>query len=639
MALAQYVTWACKANPNDPVYAQRLQEWADAVESRCSANWQRLASKEDLIPAGYPGLTQQIREAQKVLVFVHDDRAPQGLMFICKRWYQQQMAEYLSDSAVFEERQESWEEVLRPLAEFNKQWNFPTGSGVVYNYGIWKPAKKKFRFIAGTRKGDRVVGASGQSQAQDSEKLKEPPRQPLYHLNKALVQVLQHLERTLKEKDEERQQVMGIKAVWGIDSVESFVRMVRTHTGEILAGGLETVDFTTMYTAFPFEAIINRTMQAAQEAWEYAAINKVPVGVHPSSDPTLTMAGWSWDGMGYSLADLKTLITFAVENNFTCNGGQVRRQIKGMPMGLPPAPQLANLACYPVERDHMYSLPKELRAAAVCRYIDDIIKPGTMPLPSPAQYGMEYKTTSSGESVVYLGVRVYIQEHENGQRVVHTTVHDREADYPHHIVRYPLASTTAPSEQLGGVIMGRLEFARMVCSHMGDFKVSVANVFRNAQWRGYSRHLVQSVWSRFLFQRWHSGDIRVRELRVWFPKVWKWLASGTHKAPPQPWATAKHLDLASAVDKRDYLSVFGAPTPHHGLDCLLAELTPPTSPRQPPAVLTSPTPTPTHIPRRSLFLQPTSPRVAKGAGRRSGCQRAFDQPPAEPPGAGGDPPS
>ena len=62
---------------------------------------------------------------------------------------------------------------------------------------------------------------------------------------------------------------------------------------------------------------------------------------------------------------------------------------------------------------------------------------------------------------------------------MHTIVHDREERYPT-IVRYPLNATTAPTEQLGGVIMGRLEFARMACSHMGDFKQSVANVFRNA---------------------------------------------------------------------------------------------------------------------------------------------------------------
>ena len=585
-ALNQYTAWAAQSQPNDAVYHRKLGEWADAVEARCTANWQRGALNENLVPAGFPGLSQQMREAQKVLVFLHDDRAPHGLMFVCKRWYQKQMANYLADSSVFEDVTEPWSAVVERLAEINKRLEFPTGGGVVYNYGIWKPSKKKFRFIAGTHKSREAQSEGGEEQAEK----KEPPRQPMYALNKALVALLKNVEGALREKDEERQQKEGIKAFWGIDSVESFVRMIRTHTPDILGGGLETADFTTMYTAFTFDTIINRTMLSAQEAWAFVKDNKTPIGIDTSVEPTLTTAGWSWDGLGYTMVDLKEMVTVAVQNSYTCNGGRVRRQIRGMPMGLPPAPQLANLACYPVERDHMQNLPKELRTTAISRYIDDIVHPTTMPLPTADQYGMEYKITGSGESVVCLGVRVYIMTHKDGQRAVHTCVHDREEEYPHHIVRYPLATTTAPTEQLGGVIMGRLEFARMACSHMADFKLSVANVFRNAIWRGYSRRLVQSVWSRFLFQRWHAVDIRVRELRTWFAKVWKFLLSGPNRSPPAPWATATPLREEHSGPVGDFLAVFGHPGPLlvSGIDNLLAEMTPPPSPKareHPPATL------------------------------------------------------
>ena len=80
--------------------------------------------------------------------------------------------------------------------------------------------------------------------------------------------------------------------------------------------------------------------------------------------------------------------------------------------------------------------------------------------------------------------------------------------------------------------MGRLVHCQETCSHMKDFKESVGSIFRNAMWRGYPRRLVQSVWSRFLFQRWHSVDIRVKELRVWFAKIWSFLArNGAQKVP------------------------------------------------------------------------------------------------------------
>ena len=60
--------------------------------------------------------------------------------------------------------------------------------------------------------------------------------------------------------------------------------------------------------------------------------------------------------------------------------------------------------------------------------------------------------------------------------------------------------------------MGRLVHCQETCSHMKDFKESVGNIFDRCMQTGYPRRLVQSVWSRFLIQRWHSTDIRVKEL-------------------------------------------------------------------------------------------------------------------------------
>ena len=62
-------------------------------------------------------------------------------------------------------------------------------------------------------------------------------------------------------------------------------------------------------------------------------------------------------------------LSFLLTNAYTVNGGQIRRQIMGIPMGLCIAPQLANLACYPEERDFMLTT----RAVGLAgRYIDVI---------------------------------------------------------------------------------------------------------------------------------------------------------------------------------------------------------------------------------------------------------------------------
>ena len=118
-----------------------------------------------------------------------------------------------------------------------------------------------------------------------------------------------------------------------------------------------------------------------------------------------------------------------------------------MGMGWAPAPQAANLSCYPVERAHAYK-PEVPRTAAICRYIDDLWSAG-MPFPSAEDYRLGYRVVSQGPSVVYLGVKVYIKEAQDMaegalKRVVHTTVYDRQEEYPHHIVRYPAGDNHSP---------------------------------------------------------------------------------------------------------------------------------------------------------------------------------------------------
>ena len=67
-----------------------------------------------------------------------------------------------------------------------------------------------------------------------------------------------------------------------------------------------------------------------------------------------------------------------------------------------------------------------------CRYIDDFFVSGMDYTPAE-MYGMEYQKTSKDPfDVVYLGVRVQLR---NGS--LHSTLFDREEDYPFHIVRNP----------------------------------------------------------------------------------------------------------------------------------------------------------------------------------------------------------
>ena len=145
---------------------------------------------------------------------------------------------------------------------------------------------------------------------------------------------------------------------------------------------------------------------------------------------------------------------------------------------------------------------------------------------------------------------------------LHFTVYDPEEQYPYHIVRYPEFGSVAPRPQVDGVIMGRLVHCQETCTHMKDFKESVATVLRHAMWRGYARRLVQSVWSRFLFQKWHSADVRVKELRVWFAKIWAYLTKCGEKKCPEPTRAVPPI-LADQCSS-DFFNVFRVPSEQLG---------------------------------------------------------------------------
>ena len=533
----------------DDVREQKLRQWAAAVMKFALANWKAAEAKRGSKDMdGFPGLRQAIAEARTHLVFLHDDRAHPEIFIVCKRWYQKEMAKYLADGSVFDDVSGSWEELISGTTglktTLQNVFGFRCGEGIVYNYGIWKPTKGKFRFIAGTRTSSASEsGTSAPEARMDCSGKKGPPRSPTYFMCKALVKMLNVAIHTLRELDETRHAETGLKCFWGIDSVNAFTRMVRANADMVVRHGLSTYDFTTMYTSFSQATLIRNAMVSLTEAFEYEA-SKAPPG---QGAPTLTENGWSWGGDGLDLRKLREMVGYSILTNYTFNGGKIRRQVKGLPMGIPHAPQLVNLACYPVEKEYVL---RTRPMGLACRYIDDFATSGMDPPPMEL-YSMEYKKTSVDPNhVIFLGVEVAVREGR-----VHTTLHDREDEYPFHIVRYPAWDTVAPQQQFGGVVMGRFVSAQEACSYLQDFKESVANVVRRALQRKYPKNLLSKVWARFLHTRWPAGDIRRKELLNWFRRLMVYLDNHGETVSPKP--GQRLLPVRPAQLNSAFLQVFG----------------------------------------------------------------------------------
>ena len=159
-------------------------------------------------PEGHPGLAAQIKEAQDVLVFGHEDRSPHAVQCICKKFYQAALATQLAAPGVFTPLNVPAEEVMERVEAENKSRDFEHHNRLPYLYGTWKAKKKSFRWIAGTCKTE-----------EDKKREKEhgavvgKPKNALSTVGGLLVKWLQVVLHTLKKKDQ-LQAGKGIRHFW-----------------------------------------------------------------------------------------------------------------------------------------------------------------------------------------------------------------------------------------------------------------------------------------------------------------------------------------------------------------------------------------------------------------------------------------
>ena len=172
-------------------------------------------------------------------------------------------------------------------------------------------------------------------------------------------------------------------------------------------------------------------------------------------------------------------------------------------MGLACAPQIANLGCYPVERDFAATRsPADVEHNY--RFIDDILSLSGC-IPSEEQYGMQYKQTQpSGGELVYLGMVLRWVPTSSTLKFI-TGMHFRDAIYPIAIRRYPGSGSMITDSQRMGVVTGQFIRAQRLCSTLRTFKEAVQNVVLAGMRTGYFRHELDRMWGKFLVNWWKAG--------------------------------------------------------------------------------------------------------------------------------------
>ena len=151
-----------------------------------------------------------------------------------------------------------------------------------------------------------------------------------------------------------------------------------SHLGVHRATSIQTFDFSTLYTSIPHDLLKNSMNSIMNNAFKYkngaTRYTHIKVGRNKSyftSDPL------NGDNK-YTANDICKMIEFLVDNIYVKFGGQLFRQMVGIPMGTNCAPLLADLFLYSYENEFLDKLIKEGKRKLArkfnlsYRYIDDL---------------------------------------------------------------------------------------------------------------------------------------------------------------------------------------------------------------------------------------------------------------------------
>ena len=247
------------------------------------------------------------------------------------------------------------------------------------------------------------------------------------------------------------------------------------HLGVHKATSIQTFDFSTLYTSIPHDLLKSRTNNIINNAFKHkngaTRYTHIKVGRNKSyftSDPL------NGDNK-YTANDLCKMIEFLVDNIYVRFGGQLFRQMVGIPMGTNCAPLLADLFLYSYENEFLDKLIKEgkrkltRRFNLSYRYIDDLIS-------------FNHKRFKEFISDIY----------RKELTISETTESTSVASYLD-----PFMSSNIPSAPAFGVYASQLVRYARCCSSYSDFLIRHRALVKRFLSQGYKVNRLSNTFKKF----------------------------------------------------------------------------------------------------------------------------------------------
>ena len=300
-------------------------------------------------------------------VFVPADKVPNNVIIICKRYYIETLIKELglencstpTGNSTYISCQMSFEDIVNTHDTFVKSFGIElSDDDKKLSYLYWTPklhkSPVKHRFIAGFSKCTTK------------------------ELSSLLTKILTVIKTGLEKFCSIKSSHTGVNNMWILKNSTNLLSSLG-HLSVHRATSIQTFDFSTLYTSIPHDLlksrmnrIINNAFKHKNGATRYTHIKVCRNKSYFTSDPL------NGDNK-YTANDICKMIEFLVDNIYVRLGGQLFRQMVGIPIGTNCAPLLADLLLYSYDNEFLDKLIKEGKGKLARKfnlsyhYINDLI--------------------------------------------------------------------------------------------------------------------------------------------------------------------------------------------------------------------------------------------------------------------------
>ena len=480
-------------------------EWKTTVMNLLEKKITRLKKETKFKPVGNvlrdPECLAELQNVHEKYVLVPVDKAANNIGIVCKKYFLEVLKNETATDT-YEPEDSTVEDIIEHIREESQKTGIPvekTFKDLPQIYATIKMHKnpKKFRFIIGSR--TCVI---------------KP-------LAKKLVQILKLVMKTLRRYHNKAKFYTGIERYWIVENNDIVLKNMEKINHRKRARNIECLDFSTLYTKIPLCDLKEKLKAAVDKAFKGGTNQYIKV----SKD----YAGWN-NNSGknvFSKERIHRMIDVVVDGSFFKFGNKVFRQRIGIPMGVDPAPQMANLYLHYYEAAYIEKLTKEDYRKAkkfnnTSRFIDDLTtlnNDGILEKEKGDIYPKELvlnKENEGNTQATFLDMEIKIEEN-----IFKTRTYDKRDDYDFEIVNFPdLRTSNVPHGAAYGVYTSQVIRYGRVCSEVEDFKDRVRNLNKKLKSKGFRAESLKKTMKKCLHKnhwiviKYHSREIRKELLNL-----------------------------------------------------------------------------------------------------------------------------